>query len=100
MRELFIYYRIPKAAAAAALEAALALQQRLCRHHPGLTARLLRRPDDAKDLQTWMETYAFRAGDRCGVTPELEAEIAREACSLAAFIEGPRRTEAFVPCAS
>jgi hypothetical protein len=100
MRELFIYYRIPQAAAGAALEAALGLQQRLRRHHPGLTARLLRRPDGADDLQTWMETYAFRAGDRCGVTPELEAEIAREALALAAFIEGARHIEVFVPCAS
>jgi hypothetical protein len=47
-----------------------------------------------------METYAFRAGDRCGVTPELEAEIAREALALAAFIEGARHIEVFVPCAS
>jgi hypothetical protein len=96
MRELFIYYRIPTAAAGTALDAALALQARLRQRHPALTARLLRRPDEANDLQTWMETYALPAG----ISPALEAEIADEARVLAAFIAGPRHTEVFVPCAS
>ena len=96
MRELFIYYRIPRAMAGAALDAALALQGRLRQRHPGLTARLLRRPDESNDQQTWMETYALPTG----VTPALEAEIAREALVLAGFIAGVRHTEVFVPCAS
>ncbi|WP_280150320.1 DUF4936 family protein [Piscinibacter sp. XHJ-5] len=101
MRELFIYYRIPSAAADEALAAALALQARLRQRHPGLTARLLRRPDDANEQQTWMETYAYlRDTEPAGVTSALEAEIADEARVLAPFIAGARHTEVFIPCAS
>jgi len=101
MRELFIYYRIPVALAGTALEAALAFQARLRRRHPGLTARLLRRPDEQHDQQTWMETYAFHPdGQPAGMTAGLQAEIAAEAAVLAPFTAGPRHTEVFVPCAS
>jgi hypothetical protein len=101
MRELFIYYRIPVARAGAALEAALAMQARLRQRHPGLTARLMRRPDEPNDLQTWMEIYAFHLeGHPNGVTPALAAAIATEAAAMAPFIGGVRHTEEFVPCAS
>ena len=102
MHELFIYYRIPVACASAALDTALALQARLRQRHPGLTARLLRRPDEQlHGQQTWMEIYAFDPHSQAaGVTPQLEAEIASEAASLAPFIAGTRHTEVFIPCAS
>jgi len=101
MRELFIYYRIRVDAARAALDAALALQARLRERHPGLTARLLRRPEEQDQQQTWMEIYALpRDGEAAGVTPQLEAEIAAAAIALAPFIVGTRHTEVFVPCAS
>jgi hypothetical protein len=96
MRELFIYYRIRADAARAALEAAQSMQTRLRQQHPGLAARLLRRPDDQEQQQTWMEIYASPAG----VTPELEARIGEAAAVLAPFTVGPRHTEVFVPCAS
>jgi hypothetical protein len=101
MRELFIYYRIRSAAAAAARDAVQAMQERLCQRHPGLTARLLRRPDEHDDQQTWMEIYALQRDDRQGgVSPQIEADIAAEAVALAPFIAGNRHTEVFVPCAS
>jgi uncharacterized protein DUF4936 len=98
MRELFIYYRIPAASASAALQTVLALQARLRRRHPGLNARLLRRPETT-DPQTWMETYAFPL-DAGGVTPEIEAEIESAAMGLAPFIAGARHIEVFAPCVS
>ncbi|CAG1015844.1 hypothetical protein BURC_01072 [Burkholderiaceae bacterium] len=101
MRELFIYYRIEVAGAASALAAAQAFQQRLRDRHPGLTARLLRRPDDptahANDTQTWMEIYSF---DDAGICAALQADIESEAAALATFMRGTRHTEVFVPCAS
>jgi len=72
---------------------------RLRARHPGLTARLLRRPDELNGTQTWMEIYSFDA-HAGGVTPQIEAEIEREASALAACIAGTRHTEVFVPCAS
>ena len=99
MRELFIYYRITAAGASRALRTVGAYQARLRSRHPGLTARLLRRPDEHNGTQTWMETYSFDAHPG-GITPQIEAEIECEAQALAASIDGSRHTEVFVPCAS
>jgi len=102
MRELFIYYRIGVATASRALATAQELQRRLRERHPGLTARLLRRPDEPRDptndQQTWMEIYSFHDTD--GVSVALQAEIEAEAAALAPFIVGQRHTEVFIPCAS
>lgn len=99
-RELFIYYRVDVAHAMDALAAVRQFQCRLRERHPGLAARLLRRPDEASNAptQTWMEIYSF--DDAGGIGRELEAEIAAEAASLGPFIAGGRHTEVFVPCAS
>jgi hypothetical protein len=101
MRELFIYYRIPVAKAAAALAAALAFQARLQTRHPGLTARLLRHPEVQDDRQTWMEIYScdplLQPG---GVTPACQSDIESEARCMTDLIAGARHTEVFVPCAS
>jgi hypothetical protein len=115
MRELFIYYRVHLQAVPAAKAAVVAMQKRLRQRHPGLTARLLCRAesDNAPDAVpahacTWMETYAIdpmthpaglSAGRSAGITPELQTEIDLEARALATFIDGPRHTEAFSPCA-
>ena len=99
MRELFIYYRITAVGASGALRTVGAYQARLRSRHPGLAARLLRRPDEHNGTQTWMEIYSFDAHPG-GVPPEIEAEIEREAQALAAFLDGSRHTEVFIPCAS
>ena len=102
MRELFIYYRIATSSASYALMMVQAMQQRLQERHPGLTARLLRRPDETHEQpsaqQTWMETYSFH--DAGGVSSALQADIEAEATVMAPLIVGTRHTEVFVPCAS
>ena len=97
-RELFIYYRITSSAAAAAREIVDVYQARLQARHPGLTARLLHRPDEQLGRQTWMETYKHAAAG--GVDDALAAEIEREAQALAPHIDGSRHIEVFVSCAS
>jgi len=98
MRELFVYYRVEAAAAAAARDAVDAMQARLRHSHPGLVARLLVRDEDGPGPQTWMETYA-RPGSREGVDRRLEAAIEAEAAAWANQVSGTRHIEAFSPAA-
>lgn len=101
MRELFIYYRVRCVDAAAARAAVLASQQHLCDRHPGLRARLLRRPEEADGLQTWMETYATDTmQDPAGITTALQADIEYGAQATLHWVEGSRHTEVFIACAS
>jgi len=95
MRELYVYYRIDPAVAAAAREAVDAMHERLRLRHPALVARLLVRAEAGATAQTWMETYAL-AGSPEGVEPLLEAAIETEAATWAMLREGPRHVEAFV----
>ncbi len=104
MRELFIYYRA-KVDDAPALQAAVAeLHANLRSRFPGLQARLLRRPEAADGLHTWMETYALpssadHAAPR-GISDALHAQIEQEArATLSAWIVGPRHVELFDACA-
>ena len=97
MRELFVYYRVPAATAAAAHAAATAAQAALRTAHPGLVARLLRRDDgiDGRPSSaTWMETYA-RPGIPSGVDEALQSAIESACTPLLALIDGPRHAEAF-----
>jgi hypothetical protein len=98
VRELFIYYRVQPAQAAAALDAVQRMQLDLMRRHPGLKARLLRREPEfeatANALETWMETYALESNPE-GVTPALQADIAALGGALD-MIQGPRHVEVFV----
>lgn len=83
------------------MEVVRMFQARLRQRYPGLTARLLRRPNVHEDVQTWMEIYAFGAGaSPAGVTAALEADISAEATVLTPFIMGERHSEEFVPCVS
>ena len=101
MQELFIYYRIPVVQAPRAQAAVLAFQARLRQRHPGLATRLLRRPHEQDQRQTWMEIYSLdRSISPGGITPLLAAEIEAEAHALAGLIDGDRHVEVFVPCAS
>ena len=97
MRELYVYYRVAPADAAAAEATVLTLQRRLRDEHAGLQARLLRRPELHNGFETWMETYS-RTGQG-GVTPALQAVIENAAAPLSACIDGPRHTEVFIACA-
>ena len=98
-RELFIYYRVTLADAPALQAQVLAFQQSLTADHPGLMARLLRRPEPADGWQTWMETYTM-PGHADGVTEALQHEIARVAAAASDELRNtPRHVEVFVPCA-
>lgn len=99
-RELFIYYRVKLAEADALQAQVTALQQHLRALHPGLEARLLRRPEPADGWHTWMETYALpRHPD--GVSPALEQQIAQLAADrLGPLLPAARHVEVFTPCAS
>ncbi|MEP7100519.1 MAG: DUF4936 family protein [Burkholderiales bacterium] len=100
MRELFVYYRIRADDAEAALVLVRGLQARLTAQHPGLTARLLRRPESTEGVQTWMETYAIDPRHApAGIGPELQAAIDTQALTLLPLLEGPRHAEVFVACA-
>lgn len=100
MRELFIYYRSPADRQAEVVERVRAFQARLCRRHPQLVARLLRRPELRDGHQTWMETYALPTmHSPDGVSAELQQDIEVEATCLAGCIEGARHTEVFIACA-
>lgn len=96
MRELFIYYRVAAAHAASARERVQQLQRDLQARHPGLQARLLRRPGEAAGLQTWMEIYA-RPTLAGGVSTALERDIEQAAEALAPLLDGPRHCEVFEP---
>lgn len=65
--ELYCYYRVPAAAAAAALAELRAAQAGLRDALPGLETRLLKRPDTNNNTssggeQTWMEIHRHPAG--------------------------------------
>ncbi|MEO8154120.1 MAG: DUF4936 family protein [Rhizobacter sp.] len=99
MRELFIYYQATIENASVLHATALALQAELQAQHPGLQTRLLRRPEAANGLHTWMETYAAPLSPN-GISESLQSEIESVASAkLASLIEGQRHTESFVACA-
>lgn len=100
MRELFIYYRSRAEREAEVVERVRALQAGLCRRHPPLVARLLRRPQIRDGLLTWMETYSTDPMHQPdGVSAELQQDIEAHAAALRDCIEGERHTEVFTACA-
>jgi hypothetical protein len=90
-REVYVYYRVAGADAAALAGRVRALQVDLCARHPGLHARLLRRPVAPGDVQTWMEVYAMPGG----VSEDLQRAIEAAAASLLPSLQGPRHCEVF-----
>jgi Domain of unknown function (DUF4936) len=100
MRELFIYYRSRTERSAEVAERIREFQAGLCRRHPHLVARLLRRPETRDGLQTWMETYSIATMFHPdGVSAELQQDIEAQASVLRSCIEGERHTEVFTACA-
>jgi hypothetical protein len=98
VRELFIYYRTTFENASVLHATVSRLQDDLRARHPGLQARLMRRPDAADGLHTWMETYAD-PHNKNGITDALQREIDAAALVLAPLLVGPRHVESFVTCA-
>jgi Domain of unknown function (DUF4936) len=99
MRELFIYYRSHADHAANVQARVHEFQAALRRLHPGLSARLLRRPEAKNGLITWMETYAIAPmATRPELDDDLHRQIESHAECLGGLIEGERHTEVFVTC--
>ena len=101
MRELFVYYRVPAAAADAAHAEVRALHAELRASMPALRLRLLRRPGETAGLQTWMEIYATEPSlEPAGIGAAQQAEIEAIAARRLTRIAGPRHVEVFIACAS
>ncbi len=100
MHELFIYYRSREDEATRVADLALEFQARLAEGHPGLVARLLRRPEIVDGTHTWMETYSMDpVHSPNGVSPALAQEIERQAEVLRPCLAGERHVEVFTSCA-
>lgn len=100
MIDLYVYYKVREADAAALVPRVRAMQAALAASH-GVAVQLKRRPDSKDGLQTWMEVYPG-AADTFADT----VDGAAAGAGLGALISGPRRTEVFVdltpelnPCA-
>ena len=89
MNDLYIYYQVRDADAAALSARVRAMQARLLAGH-GVAGQLKRRAETTDGLQTWMEIYPATPA---GFDAALAAAV-REA-SLAERIAGNRHTEIF-----
>jgi hypothetical protein len=94
MRELFIYFRALAQDDAAVKTAVHRMQDQFRLAWPGLSARLLLRPEAPDGLRTWMEVYAM--GDGAGVTLSQQAAIESAAQNLMPWVVGKRHVEVFV----
>ena len=88
-RRLYVYYRVPEPTLAATVAAVRAVQAALTAAHPGLRAKLLRRPGVRDGEVTLMETYDATVG----ISPALQAAITQASASL----PQPRHNENFDP---
>jgi hypothetical protein len=93
--ELFIYYRVSATTWRDAVRAAQAFQQRLRSEQTGLSARVLRRPDETRGEVTVMEVYACAGERACVIDESLEARIEQAAQALQPWLIGKRHVERF-----
>ena len=91
--ELYVYYRVDRPNAHAALRTVLEFQRSLRHECPGLATRVLQRSDG--NVVTLMEIYSFNDGKGAGVDPALQARIEDAAAPLGALLASPRQVEAF-----
>jgi hypothetical protein len=94
--DLYVYYKVQAAHAAALQEAVIAMQAALAAGH-GIAPQLKRRPQAQDGVQTWMEVYP-------GAVPSFPAQLAAAAAQagLARWTTGARHVEIFEdlpPCA-
>ncbi len=101
MQEVFVYYKVAEADVDAVRTAVDALHQALRADHPGLQARLLRRPGSSDGVVTVMELYARETTPTHpgGVDAALRAAIDERARALQPWLKTPRHTEVFQACA-
>ena len=89
-RRLYVYYRVPSAALAGCVQAALALQAGWVQACPGLCAELLRRPGLRDGEVTLMEAYSGPAQALAETLPDALAQAA-----ALAGLPGARHAEWF-----
>ncbi len=85
MADLYIYYQVRDADAAALQPLVRAMQARL-----GVASQLKRRPQAKEGLQTWMEVYPAASDDFLAAL-----NTAVEQAGLLKLTAGPRHTEIF-----
>ncbi len=90
-RELYVYYRVVPAQWRDAARAVAQWQQQMRASHPGLVARVLRRPETHDDAVTLMEVYR----GPCTADAGFEALIARGVAALEPWLLGERHIERF-----
>lgn len=111
----FIYYRVAQADLAPALAVVREFQRKMASGSPALRCAVLRRPGETDGRVTLMETYAPASESADGIRPaEAVAEDPGRAAGpwdglpgrllkgpprLAAWLQGERHLETFVPCA-
>ena len=88
--DLYIYYRVPSAAATELRQRVQAMQAQLAAGS-GVVAALKKRPVEKDGMQTWMEVYPAVPD---GFENLLEQAVAH--AGLAALIDGERHTEHFL----
>ena len=96
MVDLYIYYRVAQANAAALAPRVAAMQAALAARH-GVAGQLKCRPEASDGMQTWMEVYPAAPDDFAAA---LAAAV--HAAALDGLIDGARHTELFtdiLPCA-
>ena len=89
MVDLYVYYKVRIEDAARLAPRVRAMQERLA--CMGSSCQLKRRPEARDGLQTWMEVYPA-AFEGFAATIEQAADQA----GVLEFIQGPRRSEAFM----
>ena len=92
--QVYVYYRVRHADAAALIAGVRAMQAGLQVALPGLICNLSRRAHDGAELMTVMETYARVDGVPAAWQRDIEQQAQRR---LAAWIIGERHAEVFVP---
>ncbi|MFZ5548646.1 MAG: DUF4936 family protein [Pseudomonadota bacterium] len=96
----FVYYRVRTGDLSLAVAAARSAQQALCASRPGLEAALMQRPASSGVEVTLLETYRVAADSPADIQSRLPAAIeATMAPAVQPWLSGPRRLEAFTPCA-
>lgn len=95
--QVFVYYRVRAADAAAVIAAVQACQTHWRLALPGLACALSRRAGEAaEEPVTLMESYAHADG----VPAEAQRKIEGQVCAaIETWLVGDRHIEAFVPCA-
>jgi hypothetical protein len=95
--ELYVYYRVAPTQAATLRQRVRNAHEALQREHPGLVARVLRRPPVGDGDHTWMEVYAMAAADAPPLDAMLQARIEGTVATALGdgLLRSPRHVEVF-----